>query len=108
MDHSNLIPEDIRSWHLNEAALHQACCDWQAASKIIRRNLERMSRKKLVAPRYILRCRELLEAGPEQMTAAFLAITDEGQLLRSIHPFAGLLTATERQAILDRTRIAYR
>lgn len=108
MDLSTLTPEDNRSWHLNRAALDHACRDWPSASIIIENNLQRLERKQLVAPAYIVRCRELFEQGPEQMREAFLALTDEGQLLRSIHPFAGLLETSERQEVLERTREAFR
>lgn len=95
---------DTRSWHLNEAALARAACDWPAASKVIARNLDRLEQEKRAAPAYLARCRELFEMGPEAMQDAFLALTEEAQVLRSIHPFAGLLNEEERAAILKRTQ----
>lgn len=104
MDLSTLTPEDKRSWRLNEAALAHASRDWPSASKIIARNLDRLEREQRAAPAYIARCRDLFAQGPDEMREAFLALTDEGQVLRSIHPFAGLLPQREREMILRQTR----
>lgn len=103
MKPSGLTYEDYRSWHLNSAALDNACRDWTDASKIIAHNLDRLERERRLAPTYLARCRELFEKGPEDMRSAFLALTEEGQVLRSIHPFAGLLGPDERAKILERT-----
>lgn len=100
----SLSPEDLRSWRLNEAALAHACRDWGRVAPIIRRNLDRLRRERRIAPGYLDRCAELFLRGPETMRAAFLDLTHEGQVLRSIHPFAGLLTPAERNAILRETR----
>lgn len=104
MDLTTLTYEDNRSWHLNEAALRHACQDWTAASKVIQHNLEVMGEQHRIAPHYLDRCYELLAKGPVEMRTAFLSVTDEGQVLRSIHPFAGLIPAQERLEILDRTK----
>ena len=104
MDLSDLSHEDRRSWHLNAAAIGHACADWPAAEIVVTRNLDRMDRDERVTPAYVARCRSLLGQGSEAMKNAFLAITDEGQLLRSIHPWAGLLPNSERIAILRATR----
>lgn len=104
MNLRSLTPEDIRSWHLNAAAIRHACADWNQATIIVSRNLDRMELEKRVAPVYVARCRELMQQGPNAVKAAFLALTDEGQLLRSIHPWAGLLPNAERLAVLHATR----
>ena len=104
MDLSTLTPEDRRSWRLNEASIRHAMADWPSARRLVTANLDRMARNERVAPAYITRCRGLLEQGPEAMKAAFLALTDEGQVLRSVHPWAGLLPDAERMAILRATR----
>lgn len=99
-----LSHEDKRSWHLNAAAIEHACADWPKAVTILTRNLDRMERDRLVAPNYISRCRDLMRRGPETMKSAFLEFTHEGQLLRSIHPWAGLLPNKERLSILRATK----
>ena len=63
-----------------------------------------MDREARVSPAYVSRCRDLMRQGPEAMKRVFLAITDEGQVLRSIHPWVGLLPNDERLAILRATR----
>jgi hypothetical protein len=104
MDLNALSPEDRRSWQLNAAAIAHACSSWSTAKIVVTRNLDRMDREKRVGPAYLARCRDLVQQGPEVMKAAFLDVSDEGQLLRSIHPWAGLLPNTERFAILRETR----
>lgn len=104
MDLSSLAYEDKRSWHLNEAALDHACRDWGAAAEVIKHNLDAMGEHHRIAPRYLQRCYDLLAQGPVEMRTAFLGLTDEGQVLRSIHPFAGLLPERERREILQHTK----
>ena len=65
-----------------------------------------MDRERRVAPAYVSRCRDLVKQGPVAMKAAFLEVSDEGQALRSVHPWAGLLPNAERLAILRETRRA--
>lgn len=101
---SSLTSEDFRSWHLNAAGLEVASRKWSEASVLIARNLERLGREGRVAPGYLERCRKLFEKGPDAMREGFLTLTEEGQVLRSIHPFAGLLKPEEREEILQRTR----
>ena len=103
MDVDDLSPEDPRSFRLNEASLAHAWRDWAGASGIIGRSIERMRGRGGVAPAYVERCAELLKAGPAVMTATFLALTGEGQALRSVHPLAGLLPPHERHGIARRT-----
>lgn len=100
----DLSHEDKRSWRLNEAALAHACQNWERAAPIIARNIERLEQERRIAPGYIARCKELFAAGPQVMRNAFLDLTDEGQALRSVHPFAGLLLRDERNRILRETR----
>jgi len=104
MDLNALSLEDRRSWQLNAAAIKHACADWPTAKIIVAQNLDRMDLGRRVAPGYVSRCRDLLRLGPEAMKAAFLALDDDGQVLRSIHPWAGLLPNAERLAILRATR----
>jgi hypothetical protein len=42
--------------------------------------------------------------GPDALTAVVLAHSDEAQVLRSVHPLAGLLSPRERWAVLDSVR----
>lgn len=104
MDLSSLSPEDRRSWHLNAAAIAHARADWSRAKAVITLNLDRMERRQTVSPTYIARCRELVSLDIDEMAAVFLALTDEGQVLRSVHPWAGLLPNDERLKILAATR----
>lgn len=104
MDLDGLTQEDRRSWHLNAASIAHACGDWPRARRILVRNLDRMDREHRVAPAYVAKIRSLMEQGPEVMKERFLALTDEGQMLRSIHPWAGLLPNAERLEILRATK----
>lgn len=104
MELNALSLEDRRSWHLNAAAIAHACADWTSAHPVVMRNLDRMDRERRVAPAYVSRCRDLMQQGPQAVREAFLAISEEGQVLRSIHPWAGLLPNAERLAILRNTR----
>ncbi len=104
MELSTLSIEDRRSWHLNATAIEHACSDWATAYPVIIRNLDRMEREKRVARAYVSRCRHLMQQGPEAVREAFLALSEEGQVLRSIHPWAGLLPNAERLEILRKTR----
>lgn len=103
MDLSDLSPEDLRSFRLNEAALARAAEDWPGARALIARNLAAMRRHGRVAPSLLDRCEALLDRGPAAMAAAFLALAPEAQALRSVHPFAGLLTPRERTGIIRAT-----
>lgn len=73
-------------------------------SQVIKANPGRLSREERTALRFLARCRELLEAGPKEMLSAFFALTEEGQMLSSVHPFAGLPDAKVREEIHERTR----
>lgn len=99
----DLAREDRRSWLLNAAALRKAEADWPRAVVLIESNLIRMEAAGWTSPLYIERCRVLLAEGIESMRSVFLALTDEGQVLRSVHPFAGLLTHEERIEIIKMT-----
>lgn len=103
MDLKNLIPEDRRSWRLNAAAIAHARADWPKAKAVINLNLDRMEQRQTVSPAYIARCRGLVALGIDEAAAAFLALTEEGQVLRSVHPWAGLLPNDERLKILAET-----
>lgn len=98
-----LSHEDLRSWHLNRAALANARTNWAEATFCIERNLTRMREAGCTSPFYIDRCMALMMEGFEAMQDAFLALTDEGQVLRSVHPFGGLLSQDERLEIIRRT-----
>lgn len=100
---SDLTYEDLRSWHLNAAALSKAAADWDRAAELIRSNLDRMEQAGTTSAVYIERLRELLSQGQDTMRAVFLSLTDEGQVLRSVHPFAGLLSQAERLEIIRQT-----
>ena len=70
-------------------------------------NIERWTRQKGV---YLQRChaerKELIDTHPwERLREILLKETDEGQRLRSSHPFTGILTEDERDAIYARDGI---
>jgi hypothetical protein len=95
-----LSPEDERSWRLNEAALDAAAADWPTASAKILDHLERLATHKSASPNLIRRYRELVGLGPSALRAEVLAMTDQGQALRSLHPLAGLVEPKLRYKII--------
>jgi hypothetical protein len=51
--------------------------------------------------RYLDRWDELIAGGPDVLTVVLLEETDEGQVLRSICPFGGILSEDERLQIIS-------
>lgn len=95
-----LSPEDERSWRLNAAALEAAAADWPTASAKILDHLARLATRRAASPELIGRYRELVGLGPSVLRAEVLAITDQGQALRSLHPLAGLVEPKLRYRII--------
>jgi hypothetical protein len=95
-----LSPEDERSWRLNEAALDAAAADWPTAAAKILDHLARLATHNSASPALIRRYRELVGLGPSALRAEVLAVTDQGQALRSLHPLAGLVEPKLRYKII--------
>lgn len=96
-----MYPEDRRSLALTRAALDRLCRAWPADVALVRANIATMRRAGSCAPAYLRRWERLLDAGPQALQDILLADTDEAQLLRSVHPLAGLLSPRERWALLE-------
>ena len=96
--------EDRRSLDLTRAALARLRESWPSGVPCVLANIATMRRAGSCSPAYLRRWEALLAAGPAALDDALLADTDEAQLLRSIHPLAGLLSPRERWAVLDRVR----
>jgi hypothetical protein len=75
--------------------------DWDRHVPTIRRNLATMRRAGSCSALYLDRWEQLLAAGPETLCEVVLADTDEGQVLRSVHPLAGILAPHERWRVLE-------
>jgi hypothetical protein len=97
-------PEDRRSLALTRAALARLRQSWPSGVPLVRANIETMRRAGSCAPAYLHRWETLLAAGPRALEETLLADTEEAQLLRSVHPLAGLLSPRERWAVLERER----
>ena len=68
-------------------------------------NIERWTRQRGYLPRCHAEWKELIERHPwERLREILLEESDEGQRLRSSHPFKGFVTETERRAIRDAAR----
>jgi len=97
---SVMTREDSRSLALSRAAVQRLSADWDRWVPMVRRNLDLMRARSTCSRVYLDRWEDLLARGPEEVAAVVLAPTDEGQVLRSIHPFAGILHPRERWALL--------
>jgi predicted nucleic acid-binding protein len=94
--------EDLRSLALTRAAVERLVGEWSRHVPLVRRNIAVMRRAGSCAERYLARWEALLAAGPEALAATALADSGEAQVLRSVHPFAGILSPRERWAVLAR------
>jgi hypothetical protein len=93
--------EDRRSLTLAEAALARLAGDWSRYAPVVAENIATMRRAGSCAETYLRRWEALMAAGPEALRATLLADSDEAQVLRSVHPLAGLLSPRERWDLLD-------
>jgi hypothetical protein len=91
---------DLRSLALSRAAVERLVGDWPGHVPLVRRDIAAMRAAGSCAELYLARWEALLVAGPETLAATILAGSDEAQVLRSVHPFAGILSPRERWAIL--------
>ena len=66
-----------------------------AAQQLAHRNLSLFSQQGIGNPRYIKRWNDLLDMVPDKIVSIVMAQTDEGQVLRSTAPFAGMLSQGE-------------
>ena len=89
---------------LTHAAIQRLLADWPCCAPLLLRNIATMRRAGSCAEEYLARWEGLVRAGPDALAAAALAGTDEAQVLRSVHPFSGLLTPAERWAVLAQAR----
>src|SRR5437870_11524371 len=75
--------------------------------EMARANLDRWSERNAQSPR-LLRCydewRELLKLPIDQICSILIARTDEGQRLRQMSPFVGMLSAEEVWEVKNRLR----
>jgi hypothetical protein len=98
-----MLREDVRSLALTRAALERLVGDWPRLLPFVQGNIATMRRAESCSERYLSAWEELLNAGPEMLCSVILASTDEAQVLRSIHPLAGLLSPAERTDIIRAT-----
>jgi predicted nucleic acid-binding protein len=98
--HAAMSKEDLRSLALTRAAVERLVGEWPRHVALVRQNIAVMRRAGSCAERYLARWEALLTAGPEALAATILADSDEAQVLRSVHPFAGILSPRERWAVL--------
>lgn len=66
------------------------------------RNLQRMEAQHPEGIKYAHRWRELLDGPVRDLKRRVLADTDEGQVLRSMQPLSGLISAERRRLLLIR------
>jgi hypothetical protein len=91
---------DLRSLALVQIALGRMARDWGAGERIVRRNLETARRAECCDERLLEQIECALSHGPVVFTETFLRQDDLGQLLRSVSPFAGLVTPDERLMVI--------
>ena len=96
-----MTAEDRRSLALTEAALARLVGAWAVHAPTVLQNIATMRSAGSCAEPYLRRWEELIERGPDALAAVVLAHSDEAQVLRSVHPLAGLLSPRERWAVLD-------
>ena len=92
--------EDLRSLALTRAAVERLVGEWPRHVPLVQRNIAVMRHAESCAERYLTAWEALLAASPDVLASSVLADSDEAQVLRSVHPLAGVLTPRERWAIL--------
>jgi excisionase family DNA binding protein len=99
-------PEQVRSLWLHRAVAGRLARDPERVLARAARNLDRLERvhSSGMSARYLARWRELIADGPEAVMRTLVADTAEADELRQNSPFAGVLPAGERLAILRAAR----
>jgi hypothetical protein len=92
--------EDTQSLELTKAALRHAAERWPEAKQLMLRNIATIRSAESCSERYIERWEELIQGRFAELCAVVLADTDEGQVLRSASPLAGLIPEEERLEII--------
>ena len=96
-------PEQARSLWLHRAVLGRLALDPKHVLDHAQRNLDRwrnVHRSGSMARTYLDQWQSILEQGPEAVAAALVDTSPEGCELRVNSPFAGVLTTSERKAIM--------
>jgi hypothetical protein len=100
--------EDNQSFALTQAALIQAAKAWPEARIVMEKNIATMRRAESCSEKYLKRWEQLIDEGLDRLREVILAETDEGQVLCSAAPLAGLLSDEERLSIIHRCWADYR
>ncbi len=100
--------EDNQSFLLTQAALNQAAKAWPEARILMARNIATMRRAESCSEKYLRRWEQLIDQGLDPLREVVLAETDEGQVLCSASPLAGLLSDEQRLGIIRRCWADYR
>ena len=100
----SLRPEQVRSLWLHRAVLGHVAVDPSGVLAHAQENLERwrgVHRADSVATRYLDRWQVIIEQGPEATAVALTDTSAEGCEMRVNSPFAGVLSTSERKAIME-------
>ena len=101
---ASLRPEQVRSLWLHRAVLGHLAVDPNGVLAHAQENLDRwrgVHRADSVATRYLEKWQEIIDQGPEAVARALTDISVDGCELRVNSPFAGVLSASERKAIME-------
>jgi excisionase family DNA binding protein len=105
-DRRSSRPEQLRSLWLHRAVAGRLARDPERVLARAYRNLDRLQRMHPsgMSAAWLARWRRLLDEGPEAAMRALVDESPEADELRQNSPFAGVLTETERLAILRAAR----
>jgi transcriptional regulator with XRE-family HTH domain len=92
-----LTREDRRSLHLHAAIAKRVVADPEAALARARRNLRTMADANPGAGPLLREWRRILDAGVDRVVYVLADPSEHARELRQVTPFAGVLTARERQ-----------
>lgn len=94
---SPLTREDRRSLHLHAAISRRITEDPDAALRRARHNLQTMAKANPGASPLLREWRRIVDAGVERVLSVLADPGEHARDLRQVTPFAGMLTAGERQ-----------
>lgn len=98
-----LTRDQRRSLWVHRAVAGRVAADPVGTLALARRNIDRRLREQPASgsERWLRRWRELLDRGPEEVMDALTSSSPASRELRQNSPFAGVLSESERLAILD-------
>ena len=101
--HSGLTREEMRSLWLNRAVAAHVAREPHVVVAHARKNLDRYVdvHEGTSVTRWLKRWRQIIDRGPEVVMETLTSTTAEAAELRQNSPFAGVLSARERRAVLD-------